>query len=117
MFVAELFLGVTNIGAVIDQHLFHDQRRVVLGIAAAATQDMNAGFCQPGRQRHELQHRAWMHEQDDRVRRMILGDQALPFKEDGAAGSGKPVGFRIERVLIEADDDRQPFHLIFFGHR
>src|SRR3546814_1448191 len=55
-FVFPHFFGVPDIRPKIDDDLFHDERRVVLGIAACRTENMETKFRKPSRDRRSEEH-------------------------------------------------------------
>ncbi len=101
--VAPLLFGVPDIGAEIEQHLFEDERSVVLGIAAGRAQHMPAGLHRRLRHRQKLQRRGRMHEDQQRGGGHAFRRHQQALEIDRALIAGKAVGFDEGRVFLVLD--------------
>ena len=87
--VAPDVLRVAEVGAEIEQHLLHDERRVVARVTAPGAQDVHAALDHRARQRQQLQRRRRMHVDDQRPGRAVLRPQPDAFEVDGALASAR----------------------------
>src|SRR6185436_3977381 len=105
LLVAPFLLGVANVGAEVQDHFLHDQRRIVLGEAGARAQHVHARLRHRLRHRQKLQRGRRVHVDGESLGRLAPGHVAQALEVDHPLRADEPVDLPELRSLRVLDVD------------